>query len=227
MLEQAQSLVVSGGLNVEYRQASAESLPFVNDEGVDLVVSGQAAHWFDYPRFFPEMRRILKRGGTLALWGYKDPVFIGRPRATNILNHYAYGTEEHLLGSYWSQPGRSIVQNKLRDIKPPAEDWEDVRRIEYEPEARGKHSGEGTLFLEKRMKLRDCMNYIRTWSSYHGWQQMFPDQKKREDGGNGDVVDEMFDEIRETESDWQDDVRWTNREVDMEWGSGLIMAKRK
>ena len=227
MLEQAQSLAASEWLNVEYRQAFAESLPFVCDETVDVVVSGQAAHWFDYPSFFPEMRRILRKGGTLALWGYKDLVIIGHPNATNILNQYAYGTEEHLLGTFWSQPGRSIVQNKFRDIKPPVEDWEDVRRIEYEPEARGKHSGEGTLFLEKSMKLRDCMNYIRTWSSYHGWQQRFPDQKKREDGGKGDVVDDMFDEIRKTESDWQNDERWTEREIDMELGSGLIMAKRK
>ena len=229
MLEQARSIAASTPehLNIEYRQSSAERISFLENDSVDMVVSGQAAHWFDYPKFFPEMKRILRQGGTLALWGYKDHVFVDHPRATEILNHYAHGEEEGLLGSYWSQPGRSIVQNKLRDIKPPTEDFEDIQRIEYEPGAKGRHSGQGTLFLEKKIKLGDCMNYIRTWSSYHGWQEKFPERKKREDGGKGDVVDEMFDEILATETTWQDDKRWTEREVDIEWGSGLILARRR
>lgn len=35
---------------------------------VDLVIAGQAFHWFDGPRFAAEVRRILKPGGALALF---------------------------------------------------------------------------------------------------------------------------------------------------------------
>ncbi|MCJ1244956.1 hypothetical protein MMC30_002157 [Trapelia coarctata] len=229
MLDQARSIATASQeqTNIKYRQAAAEELLFLESESVDMVVAGQAAHWFDYARLFPEMKRILRKGGTLAFWGYLDHVFVDHPRATEIVNKYADGKEERMLGPYWQQPGRSIVQNKLRDIKPSAEEWEDVQRIEYEPAAYGRNAGDGAMFLEKRMRLMDCENYVRTWSSYHGWQETFPESLKREAGGNGDIVDEMFDEIRKTEPAWQNDKHWLEQEVDIEWPSGLILARRK
>ncbi|KAM7219217.1 Trans-aconitate methyltransferase [Rhypophila decipiens] len=39
-----------------------------NTGGVDLVTAGTAAHWFDMPRFWESMAKIVKPGGTLALW---------------------------------------------------------------------------------------------------------------------------------------------------------------
>lgn len=224
MMEQAKILSSTEYPNLTFRQSPAESLPFLEDSSVDIIVAGQAAHWFDYPKFFPEMKRILRKGGTLALWGYKDHVFVNYPKATNILNHYAHGKDERLLGPYWSQPGRSIVENKLRDIEPPMNDWEDIQRIEYEPGTNGPNSGQGTMFLRRRLKLGECMSYIRTWSSFHAWQEKHPDQKKREEGGNGDVVDIMFDEMRSAETDWG---QGEDREVEIEWGSGLLLGRRK
>jgi SAM-dependent methyltransferase len=227
MLVQARSITAASPslTNIEFRQCGAENIPFLGDGSVDMVVSGQAAHWFDYPTFFPEMRRILRAGGTLALWGYKDHVFVDYPKATDILNKYAYGADSHMLGSYWQQPGRSVVQNKYRDIIPPADEWEAVQRIEYEPRAEGKRSGEGTLFLEMRMRVRDCMNYIRTWSSYHAWKEAHPGMEKKENGGEGDIVDQMFEEIRGAEEGLGGE-GWEEKELDMEWGSGLLLARR-
>ena len=210
--------------NLTFRQSAAESLPFLDDGSVDMVVAGQAAHWFDYKRFFPEMIRILRKNGTLALWGYKDHVFVDYPKATKVLNEYAYGKDEQLLGSYWSQPGRSIVQNKFRDIQPPNDNWDNVKRVEYEPGTNGSNSGEGTMFLRRRLKLGECMNYIRTWSAFHAWQEKHPDQQRRSEGGNGDVVDEMFDKMKSVETDW---VESEEKEVEIEWGSGLLLARKK
>jgi SAM-dependent methyltransferase len=229
MLEQATSMTAAkhDQSNIDYQQAAAEELPFLDSGSVDMVVAGQAAHWFDYTRLFPELKRILRKGGTLAFWGYSDHVFVDHPKATEIVTAYAYGNDERTLGPYWQQPGRSIVQNKLRDIEPPTGDWENIQRIEYEPAAYGRNAGDGTLLLEKRMKLIDCENYIRTWSSYHGWQEKFPRLKKREAGGTGDVVDEMFDDIRKTEPAWQKDQHWLEQEVDIEWPSGLLLARRR
>src|SRR3954468_12576079 len=38
------------------------------------------------------------------------------------------------------------------------------------------------------------MEYIRTSSSFHGWQEAHPDRKSRSSGGNGDCIDELFEE---------------------------------
>ncbi len=227
MLEQARSSTPREDYpNISFQRSSAESLTFLLHESVDLVVAGQAAHWFDTTVLFPEMVRILRKGGSLAFWGYKDPVFVDYPKATKILNEYAYSNNERSLGSYWSQPGRSKVENKLRDIEPPVDRWEDVQRIEYEPGTNGPKTGEGTIFLSRRMALGECMDFIRTWSSYSAWQDKFQ-TKKRADGGEGDVVDEMFDKMRSAEQDWLQDKMWTEQEVEIEWGSGLLLARRK
>jgi hypothetical protein len=84
-----------------------------------MAVVGQAAHWFDHTKVFNKLARTDKSDGSMAFWGYKDHVFVDSPKATSIMNKYAYGQHPDMLGSYWQQPGRSINQNLLRDVKPP------------------------------------------------------------------------------------------------------------
>jgi ubiquinone/menaquinone biosynthesis C-methylase UbiE len=52
--------------------AGAEEIP-ANDRSVDVVVAGQAFHWFDHEVALPEIARVLKPGGHLALaWNFFD-----------------------------------------------------------------------------------------------------------------------------------------------------------
>lgn len=44
----------------------AEALPFA-DAGVDCVTVGQAAHWFDGDRAWPELARVIRPRGALAI----------------------------------------------------------------------------------------------------------------------------------------------------------------
>ncbi len=55
---------------VAYHQ-SAETAPMLGDAAVDLVTVAQAAHWFDRPKFYGEVRRVLRPGGVVALWTYE------------------------------------------------------------------------------------------------------------------------------------------------------------
>ena len=41
--------------NIQFREASAENLDFIQDGSVDMVVAGQAAHWFDRHEYKAEM----------------------------------------------------------------------------------------------------------------------------------------------------------------------------
>jgi ubiquinone/menaquinone biosynthesis C-methylase UbiE len=57
---------------VRATKASAEQIP-APDRTFDLVVAGQAFHWFDFDRALPEIARVLKPGATLALaWNKMD-----------------------------------------------------------------------------------------------------------------------------------------------------------
>jgi trans-aconitate 3-methyltransferase len=209
--------------NVEFHQGSAESTPFLSDGSVDCIVAGQSSHWFDYPKLWPEMKRLLRSGGTLAFWGYKDPALVDYPEATKVLDRNTYGDDPETMGPYWSMPGRRYVQEKLRVIQPPPDSFENVERIEYEPACNGPRRGEGTIFMEKQLTIAEMKDYYRTWSSFHGWQEAHPDEIARARGGKGDLLDRMFDEIGEKINELKDE----QKVVNMEWGSGLVMARKK
>lgn len=54
---------------VEYRAATAERSGIAN-ASIDLIVVAQAAHWFDLPAFYAEVRRVARPGGVVALVTY-------------------------------------------------------------------------------------------------------------------------------------------------------------
>ena len=45
--------------NISYSVGCAESLPAF-DNSIDLVIAGGFAYWFDFKKFFPEVKRVLK-----------------------------------------------------------------------------------------------------------------------------------------------------------------------
>jgi len=104
---------------VRFSVQPAEKTSFA-DHSFDAVCVAQALHWFDLERFHPEVKRVLKPRGVLAVWGYDwmrtargfDDLFTG-----GILRK---------LGRYWP-PQNRILWNGYRDIDFPFE------RIEAPP----------------------------------------------------------------------------------------------
>ncbi|KAF2502520.1 S-adenosyl-L-methionine-dependent methyltransferase [Lophium mytilinum] len=75
MIKHARELlgVTSISEPVRFEISTAEDLgwhlsPPIEDASVDLITASTAAHWFDMARFWPSAARILKPGGTVALW---------------------------------------------------------------------------------------------------------------------------------------------------------------
>lgn len=220
MITQAENLTDTKKYgNVSYRHSFAEELGFLPNGSVDTIVAGQAAHWFKYDELFPELQRVLRKDGTLAFWGYRDPVWTRYPKATEILHRYAYSTDKEKLGPYWTEPGRTIVEGLLRDIKPPEDLFIDIRREEYDPNS-GSKNCVGKFVLRLNLTLKESEEYIRTWSAFHGWQESHPTLLNRAKGGGGDVVDELFDEIKQVE-DWSSDTI-----LHTVFGTGLLMARK-
>jgi ubiquinone/menaquinone biosynthesis C-methylase UbiE len=54
---------------IEYRVAPAENSGLSNGS-VDVVSVATALHWLDLPRFYDEVRRVLRPQGLLAVYGY-------------------------------------------------------------------------------------------------------------------------------------------------------------
>lgn len=125
---------------IDYRVASAEAsgLP---EHSVDLVTVAQAAHWFDLPRFYVEVARVMKPGGVLALWGYGRMVLSGNMDAPF---RRFYG---ETIGPYWP-PERALIDDAYRGLEFPF----------AELTAPAFH-------IEVEWSLHRLIDYLSTWSA--------------------------------------------------------------
>ncbi len=97
---------------VHYRHAPAEDSG-LEEQSVDLVTVAQALHWFDFPKFFAEVLRVLKPGGLFAAWSYGRLDVVDA--AVNAVVQDFYQTD---ISPFWP-PERHHVETSYRLIECP------------------------------------------------------------------------------------------------------------
>ena len=98
---------------ISYQCAPAERLP-LPDHCASLITAAQAAHWFDLPAFYREVRRVGVPGGVLALISYG--VLNLEPELNDRFQKF-YWDE---IGPYWP-PERKLVDTGYATIDFPFE----------------------------------------------------------------------------------------------------------
>lgn len=126
--------------HVRYWQASAYETGMA-DASVDMVTVAQAAHWFDLPRFYAEMRRIVKPGGRLALICYD--IF----HTTPGIDRMVHGFYRDVLGPYWPKE-RWLVDAGYQSIAFP------FAELPSPP-----------FQINARWSANQVLGYIETWSA--------------------------------------------------------------
>ena len=99
--------------NVFYSVQPAEKTNFPDDY-FDLVTVAQALHWFDFNCFWLEVKRVLKKGGIFAAWGYSW---------LSVSSEIDSVIKEGILDRvepYWS-PRIEHIRNGYRNINIPFE----------------------------------------------------------------------------------------------------------
>lgn len=126
--------------NIDYRvePAEASALP---DGSVDLIVAAQAAHWFDLPRFYAEMRRLAAPGAALALVSYGVPELAG-PAGERFRRFY-WGD----IHPFWPE-GRAHVEQGYASLDFP------FAELSIPP-----------LVIERDWSLAALAGYVGTWSA--------------------------------------------------------------
>ncbi|KJE89493.1 hypothetical protein CAOG_00954 [Capsaspora owczarzaki ATCC 30864] len=136
--------------NINYTVGSADAIP-AQTNTADVVTVAQAMHWFDLPKFYAEVDRVLKPGGTLAVIGYGN-CKLANQEANKVIQQFYSGT----LKPYWSDR-RFWLDNEYADVKLP-----------YEDRARW----DGAIVL--RYSLEGILGYLSSWSGYHTYLKQNP-----------------------------------------------------
>jgi SAM-dependent methyltransferase len=99
---------------VDYRVEGAEQVS-LESGSVDLVTVAQAVHWFDFDRFYAEVKRVLKTDGILAVWTYHLPkIFPGTDMA--LSRYYS-----EVLAGFWPERIR-YLEERYRTLLFPFEE---------------------------------------------------------------------------------------------------------
>ncbi|MEP7242134.1 MAG: class I SAM-dependent methyltransferase [Gammaproteobacteria bacterium] len=126
---------------VTYSVARAEESG-LEGNAFDLITVAQALHWFDLPRFYAEVTRVLHPGGVLAVWTYGLPR-VNDANLDRVLQTYYWET----VGEFWT-PERKHVESGYRMLPFPFDEI----------------SGP-SLSMRENWNLTQLLGYIRSWSA--------------------------------------------------------------
>jgi ubiquinone/menaquinone biosynthesis C-methylase UbiE len=113
---------------VSAKVATAEEIP-ANDRSVDVVVVAQAFHWFDHEVALPEIARVLKPGGHVALvWNSRDEripwvrrmgAILGRQdldtsSSERLVHSDLFGFMEEASFKHWQEIDRETILDMAR-----------------------------------------------------------------------------------------------------------------
>ncbi|KAN0064971.1 trans-aconitate methyltransferase 1 [Thecaphora frezii] len=196
--------------SVEYQLGSAEDLSFAQDHSLDLVVAAQAAHWFDYAKLWTNLTRKVAPGGSVVFWGYQHFFLPDYPQLTQMLLDYNMGPPPDGVGTYYAQPGRSVVDGGLTKVPWPfeidvegADQWsrESATRLQYSTlglDARFKDKewppeapDAKELCMDQRIGWEGLAAQLKTSSAYHSYCREHP-----EDGEK--IIPRFIERLRES-----------------------------
>jgi SAM-dependent methyltransferase len=129
-----------------YRVAPAEDSG-LETETVDLVTVAQALHWFDRPRFYAEVGRILVPDGVIAVWSYQLAAV--DERVDRVIRRL----HGDIVGAYWP-PERALVDRGYASLSFPFEE------VSSPP-----------FLMEETWDLAQLVGYLGTWSAVQRYRE--------------------------------------------------------
>lgn len=133
--------------NIDYRVFSAEETP-LDDDSIDLVTVAQAVHWFDFDKFYSEVRRVGKKSSIVAMWSYDMHKI--QPEIDRISDRLNYGGD--ILGKFWPNE----IQHVKEHYKTIPFPFKEIAAPEFK--------------METSWNLYQLMNYMETWSAVKKYQ---------------------------------------------------------
>ncbi|KAI8181024.1 putative methyltransferase [Colletotrichum sp. SAR 10_75] len=215
---------------IRFDVSTAEELgsnlsPAVADGSVDLVTAATAAHWFDMPGFWAAAARVLKPGGTVAIWSgssmYIHPSVPNHEHIQGVLNEFRnqhlvpYMVQGNHIGEtlYEDLPLPWTVENPIREF-----DQSTFYRKEWNKD--GIVDEDGEFFHQLTWNMDDVENMMITVSPVTRWREAHPDLV----GTDRDVVKMLRKQIETLLH--EAGVEKGKETITTGWSGALLMVKK-
>ncbi|KAK9110300.1 hypothetical protein Sjap_018360 [Stephania japonica] len=137
-------------IHTPHSMSDDELIAMFGGEGmVDLVTVATAVHWFDLPRFYSVVKRLLRKpSGIIAVWSYRNFTVDDAPPSLEL-------TMKRLFESahpYWNQ-GISAVIDEYRTLPFP-----------FESVGLGSEGAPLMLEMKQEASFEVCLRVIKSWS---------------------------------------------------------------
>lgn len=126
--------------NINYSVQPAEKTDF-GDQKFDLIVVAQAIHWFDFEKFYREVKRTAKNNALICIVGY------GRIKISKQIDETITDFYSNTIGKYWD-PERKYIDENYETIPFP---FEEIQTPKFE----NKH----------QWTIKHLIGYLNTWSA--------------------------------------------------------------
>ncbi|CAF0883316.1 unnamed protein product [Rotaria sp. Silwood1] len=146
--------------NINYKVIIGNDIPH-EDSSLTIIISGQAAHWFDLPHFYNEVKRTLKINGVLALFGYAFVQIHGRQ--SERLNEIITNFYQNTLDGYVQKESKEVYFGRYRDEKfhIPLSSTDFIR--------------DESVIIQCKWSIRRLLGYITSWSGTQHFLKQHPE----------------------------------------------------
>lgn len=132
---------------IRYQHTTAEHSMLAGNS-VDLITVAQAIHWFNFERFYEEVRRVLKSKGIIAIWCYQ---FLHITPDIDAHVHYLY---HDIVGRYWPKE-RHYIEAAYQTIPFP---FHELSAPNFE--------------MTAHWSLSHLIHYLGTWSAVNQYKHL-------------------------------------------------------
>jgi ubiquinone/menaquinone biosynthesis C-methylase UbiE len=126
---------------IVYKVENAENPSALIDHSVDLITVAQAVHWFDFDKFYGQVKKVSKTNGIIAVWAY------GIPALNEDLDSIIKDFHDNIVGEFWL-PENKLIEKEYSTIPFP---FDEIKTPDF--------------FIQKQVTLLETLGHLRTWSA--------------------------------------------------------------
>jgi len=127
---------------IKYLVAPAESCPEIAANSIDLITVASAIHWFNFEKFYDEVRRVLRPGGVIAAWVFRETD--EHREFDQVLRKF----QKEILGPYWPEETQKWIMTEYKTLPFP---FTEIKSPEFR--------------VNVEWTAEDALGYLATWSA--------------------------------------------------------------